>query len=106
MTGLMLARTSGSVISAAMYYAYAVAARLCISVVAAISSWGVVGAARQLGRSDKAISRILCFFGTVSRLSMGIHSALGVKIKSGNSFAIVVTILGMLVQLMAGPVDR
>jgi hypothetical protein len=84
--GVMLLRTSGSVISAAMYCAYAVAARLCTPVVAAISSWGVVGAAMQLGRSVKAISRILCFFGIGSRLSMGIQSALGDKSSSGDSF--------------------
>ena len=104
--GVMLLRTSGSVISAAMYCACAVAARLCTPAGTAISFWGVVGAARQLGSSMKAIIRILCFFGIGSRLSIGIQSALGGKSSSGDSLISVDTILGIWVQLMAGPVAR
>ena len=104
--GVMLLRTSGSVISAAMYCAYAVAARLCTPAGTAVISCRVVGAARQLGRSVKAMIMILCFFGIVSRLSMGIQSAFGDRSSSGDSLVIVETILGMWVQFMAGPVAK
>jgi hypothetical protein len=79
-----------------MYCAYAVAARLCTLAGVAISSWGVVGAARQLGRSAKAINRI----------RMGIQSALGDKSKSGDIFVSVDIILGIWIQLMAGPIVK
>ena len=102
--GVMLLRTSGSVISAAMYCAYAVAARLCTPAGTAVISCRVVGAARQLGRSVRAISITLCFFEIGSRLSMGIQSAFGDRSSNGDSLVTMVTILGMWVQFMAGPI--
>ena len=81
--GVMLLRTSGSVISAAMYCAYAVAARLCTPAGTAVISCRVVGAARQLGRSVKAMIMILCFFGIGSRLVWGYRAHLGVGVAMG-----------------------
>ena len=104
--GMMLLRMSGSVTSAAMYCAYAVAARLCTPAGTADISCTLIGAAKQPGRSVKAMIVILCFFGIGSRLIMGILSAFGARSSNGDSLATVEIILGMWVQFMAGPAAK
>ena len=52
------------------------------------------------------ISNILCFLGSGSRLIIGIHNVVGVKTRSGDNFAMTVTIFGIVVQSVAGPAAR